>query len=141
MGCSIGGRIVLHLALDHPEKFRAVIGLQSAAHTAPYYDISWLNRPDVHGGETCAAWISGLCSRRMRHLDGRWESLWHYMQGGPGVFKGDLFFYTIDGDIRGRLGGIDTSKIPVYMLTGEYDYSGSPADTEGSRRRISTARR
>lgn len=138
MGCSIGGRIVLHLALDHPEKFRAVIGLQSAAHTAPYYDISWLSRPDVNGWETAAAWISGLFAPDAPP-EGRWESLWHYMQGGPGVFKGDLFFYTIDGDIRGRLGGIDTSKIPVYMLTGEYDYSGSPADTKEAAKHIDGA--
>ena len=27
MGCSIGGRIALHLALDYPEKFRAIVGL------------------------------------------------------------------------------------------------------------------
>jgi pimeloyl-ACP methyl ester carboxylesterase len=135
MGCSIGGRIVLHLALDHPERFRAVIGLQSAAHTAPYYDISWLDRPDVNGWETCAAYISGLFSPDAPPAD-RWETLWHYMQGGPGVFKGDLFFHTIDGDIRDRLGGIDTAKTPVYMLTGDYDYSGSPADSEEVARRI-----
>ena len=28
MGCSIGGRIVLHLAHEHPEKFRAIVGLE-----------------------------------------------------------------------------------------------------------------
>jgi pimeloyl-ACP methyl ester carboxylesterase len=54
MGCSIGGRVVLHLALEHPARFRALIGLQSSAHTEPYYDVSWLHRPDVHGGEVCA---------------------------------------------------------------------------------------
>ena len=27
IGCSIGGRIALHLALEHPEAFRAIIGL------------------------------------------------------------------------------------------------------------------
>jgi len=31
MGCSIGGKIVLQLALEHPEAFRALIGLESAA--------------------------------------------------------------------------------------------------------------
>ena len=36
MGCSIGGRIVLHLALEHPERFGAAIGLQSGAHVEPY---------------------------------------------------------------------------------------------------------
>ena len=28
MGCSIGGRIVLHLAQQHPDRFRALIGLE-----------------------------------------------------------------------------------------------------------------
>ena len=32
MGCSIGGRVVLHLALRHGSKFRAAIGLQSALY-------------------------------------------------------------------------------------------------------------
>jgi pimeloyl-ACP methyl ester carboxylesterase len=60
MGCSIGGRIVLNLAITHPEEVRSVIGLQSSAQLHPYYDISWLHRPDVHGGEVCAGIVSGL---------------------------------------------------------------------------------
>src|SRR5215813_11723103 len=35
MGCSIGGKIVLQLALEHPEAFRALIGLESAAYQPP----------------------------------------------------------------------------------------------------------
>lgn len=135
MGCSIGGRIVLHLALEHPEKFRALIGLQSAAHTEPYYDVSWLHRPDVHGGEVCAGVVSGLVGPDSPPVE-RWETLWHYMQGGPGVFKGDLYFYKIDGDIRDRLEQIDTRRCPLYLLTGEYDYSASPADSQEVARRV-----
>ncbi len=60
IGCSIGGRIALHLALEHPERFRAIIGLQAGAHVDPYYDLNFLHRPDVHGGEVCAAIVSGL---------------------------------------------------------------------------------
>ncbi len=59
----------------------------------------------------------------------RWETLWHYMQGGPGVFKGDLYFYKIDGDIRSRVAQIDTSRCPLYLLSGEYDYSCTPEET------------
>src|ERR1022692_2331273 len=44
MGCSIGGRIALHLALEHPERFRAIIGLQAGAHVDPYYDLNFLHR-------------------------------------------------------------------------------------------------
>ena len=60
IGCSIGGRIALHLALEHPERFRAIIGLQAGAHVDPYYDLNFLHRPDVHGGEVAAAIVSGL---------------------------------------------------------------------------------
>ena len=129
MGCSIGGRIVLHLALEHPERFGAAIGLQSGAHVEPYYDLEWLHRSDVHGGEICAGIVSGLIGPSSPSVE-RWETLWHYMQGGPGVFKGDLFFYTDDGDIRDRVKNIDTKKCPLWLLTGEYDYSCTPQDTE-----------
>ncbi len=128
MGCSIGGRVVLHLALRHPELFRALIGLESSAYTDPHYDASWAHRPDVHGGEVCAALVSGAFGLDGPELD-RWETLWHYMQSGPGVFRGDLHFYRNDGDLRGETQNIDTGKCPLYLLTGDYDYSASPADT------------
>jgi pimeloyl-ACP methyl ester carboxylesterase len=138
IGCSIGGRIVLQLALDHPGRFRALIGLQSGAHVDPYYNLDWLNRPDAHGGETCAAIVSGLVSPTAPD-EGRWETLWHYMQGGPGVFKGDLYFYKIDGDIRKEIERIDTTACPLYLLSGEYDYSCTPDETLDVARRVKGA--
>ena len=51
------------------------------------------------------------------------------MQSGPGVFRGDLYFYRVDGDLRGRLGGIRTDRCPLFLLTGEYDFSCTPEDT------------
>jgi len=128
MGCSIGGRIALHLALEHPEQFRAIIGLQAGAHVDPYYDLNFLHRPDVHGGEVCAAIVSGLVGPKAPAKE-RWETLWHYMQGGPGVFKGDLHFYKLDGDIRDRVAQIDTTRCPLFLLSGEYDYSCTPEET------------
>jgi pimeloyl-ACP methyl ester carboxylesterase len=138
MGCSIGGRVVLNLALEHADELRAVIGLQSSGHVEPYYDIKWLPHSDVHGGEVCAGYVYGLVAPQSPDVD-RWETLWHYTQSGPGVFKGDLHFYMIDGDIRDKVSGIDTSKCPVYLLTGEYDYSCSPAHTHSTAERIEGA--
>jgi pimeloyl-ACP methyl ester carboxylesterase len=138
MGCSIGGRIVLNLAIEHPDDFRAVIGLQSGGHVDPYYDTQWLYRPDVHG-EVSAAVVSGLIGPSATD-ENRWETLWHYMQGGPGIFKGDLYFYKIDGDIRERLAEIDTARCPVHLLTGEYDYSCTPQDTLDAAARIRGAK-
>jgi len=128
IGCSIGGRIALHLALEHPESFRAIIGLQAGAHVDPYYDLNFLHRSDVHGGEVCGAIVSGLVGPDAPDKE-RWETLWHYMQGGPGVFKGDLYFYKLDGDIRGRVAQIDTRRCPLFLLSGEYDYSCTPEET------------
>lgn len=128
MGCSIGGRVALHLALNYPERFRSIIGLQSGAHVKRYFDSSYLHRSDVHGGEACAGSISGLISPLSPERE-RWETLWHYMQGGPGVFVGDLHFYQFEGDIRSEVAKIDTSRCPLYLLTGEYDYSCSPEET------------
>lgn len=131
IGCSIGGRIVLELALRHPDQFRAVIGLQSFAKPSPYYDLKWLNHPEIHGGQVCAATVSGLVAPASPD-DHRWETLWHYMQSGPGIFAGDLHFYGIEGDVSDRIAQIDTNRCPVYMLTGEYDYSCSPAHSQAT---------
>src|SRR3546814_489795 len=128
IGCSIGGRIVLHLANAHSDKFRALIGVEGADYQKPWYDTSWLHRGDVHGGEVCAALVSGLIAPQSPDIH-RHETLWQYMQSGPGVFKGDLYFYRVDSDLRGRLNGIRSDICPLYLLTGEYDFSCSPEDT------------
>jgi len=139
MGCSIGGRIVLNLALEHARELRALIGLQSAAYVERYYDAGWLDHPEVHGGRAYGALAYGLMSPLSPEAQ-KWETVWHYMQGGPGVFTGDLHFYQVEGDIRGRIGAIDTRLCPLYMLTGEYDYSASPRDSEAAAARIPGAK-
>ncbi len=82
----------------------------------------------------CAALVSGLIAPQSPEIS-RNETLWAYKQGGPGVFKGDLYFYRVDGDLRGRVETIDTRVCPLYLLTGEYDFSCTPEDT----RRTATA--
>ena len=140
VGCSIGGKIVLHLALRHPERFRALIGVEAADYQAPWYDdTSWLHRPDVHGGEVASAMMSGLIAPQSPE-ETRWETLWGYAQGGPGVFRGDLYFYRAEGDLRGKVDAIDTRRCPLYLLTGEYDFSCTPDDTRRTAEAIKGAR-
>jgi pimeloyl-ACP methyl ester carboxylesterase len=127
MGCSIGGRIVLRLALEHRDRFSALIGVQAGAYSERGYETHWMHRPDVHGGEFAAGVVSGMIGPAATDAN-RWETLWHYMQGGPGVFKGDLVSYGSD-DLRPRVGEINTAECPLYLLTGEYDYSCTPANT------------
>jgi pimeloyl-ACP methyl ester carboxylesterase len=138
MGCSMGGRIVLHLALEQAEYFRSVIALEGADKLDAYYELDWLHRPDVHGGEVCAAFVSAQVAPQSPD-NYRWETLWHYMQGGPGVFKGDLYFYWHDGDFDDRSPLIDTEVCPVYLLSGEYDCSCTPERTLATADRIKGA--
>lgn len=125
IGCSIGGRIVLQLAHQHADHFRALIGVEAADFQQPWYDTSWLHRGDVHGGEVCAALVSGLVAPQSPAVH-RHETLWQYMQGGPGVFRGDLYFYRVDGDLRGRLDGIRTDRCPLFLLTGNTTFRARP---------------
>lgn len=131
IGCSIGGRAVLHLALRHGDYFRAAIGLQSATHADPgadtrLRDLRLLHRPDVHGQDAAAGSVACLIAPTSPQAD-KWETLWHYMQGGPGVFLGDLHYYFTDGDLRnGLLDQLDTKRCPLHLLTGEYDLSATP---------------
>ena len=145
MGCSIGGRAVLHLALRHASSFRAAIGLQSALFSESSLgpemaETEYLHRPDVHGGEASASAVEGLIGPGAPVAD-RWETLWHYMQGGPGVFAGDLYYYFVDGDMRnGVIAGLDTDTCPLYLLTGEYDFSASPEMTAEVARQVPGAK-
>lgn len=134
MGCSIGGRAVVHLAMRHGDYFRAAIGLQSATHADPgadtrLRDLGVLHRPDVHGQEAAAGSVACLISPTSPNAD-KWETLWHYMQGGPGVFLGDLHYYFAEGDLRNtKLSDLDPRRCPLHLLTGEYDLSATPALT------------
>ena len=134
MGCSIGGRAVLHLSLRHGDYFRAAIGLQSATHAEAgadtrLRDLGVLFRPDVHGQEAAVGTVACLISPTSPQAE-KWETLWHYMQGGPAVFMGDLHYYFAEGDLRnGLLDGLDMKKCPLHLLTGEYDLSATPALT------------
>jgi hypothetical protein len=49
--------------------------------------------------------------------------VWYtYSAQAYGMYAGDLDFYFGGFDYRGKLESIDTTKIPVAMLTGEYDW-------------------
>ena len=131
MGCSIGGRAVLHLALRQGDRFRAAIGLQSALYAEDRslgdpLPTSALHRPDVHGGKSAGASMAGMTAPQSPAAE-RWETMWHYMQGGPGVFKGDLNYYFKDGDLRnGLVESLRNGPCPIYLLSGDYDMSATP---------------
>ncbi len=93
----------------------------------------------MHGGEACAALISGLIAPGGPEAD-RHETLWHYQCSSPGVACGDLWFYRVDGDLREVTQRIGAAKRPLFMLTGEYDYSCEPGDFVRTAGRIDGAK-
>ena len=126
-GCSMGGRIALQLAALHPEKFSGFIAIEASDFQPAWYDIDWFHRPDAHGGEMGAALVSANISPYAPSAE-RANTLWMFMQSGPGVFRGDLSFYTKDDSLIARLPQIDTSRTPVHIIVGAYDLTCTPED-------------
>jgi pimeloyl-ACP methyl ester carboxylesterase len=134
LGSSIGGHLALDLASNHPEAFRAVIGLEAAAATpGAYLDI--MNHPRVSNAFK-ASLMYGLTAPTAPEAFRR-ETEWVYSQGAPPVFKGDLYYYSVDHDMgEQELAAIDTAKCAVHLLTGEYDWSAPPAASKQTADRI-----
>lgn len=127
VGCSMGGRIALQIAALRPDRFAGFIAVEASDFQPAWYDIDWFHRPDAHGGEMGAALVSANIAPQAPEAE-RWSTLWMFMQSGPGVFRGDLSFYTRDDSLIRNLGRIDTAKTPVHILCGEYDLTCTPED-------------
>ena len=138
MGCSMGGAIVLRVASDYQDELRGVIGLESAAYAPGRYN-EFLHHPAVHGGELAATYTYALNGPASPEPDRR-RNWWYYSQSGPGVYAGDVLFYSQDHDARRHIRTIDTSRCKVSLLTGEYDYSCTPAMTRAVAEAIPGAR-
>ena len=128
MGCSMAGAITLKLAAEYQDELTGIVGLEATAYAPGRYN-DFLHHPAVHGGELCASYTMGLCAPNSPEA-GKRENWWYYAQGGPGVYAGDVQYYSFDWDAREDIKRIDTSKCKVSLLTGEYDYSCTPAMTE-----------
>jgi pimeloyl-ACP methyl ester carboxylesterase len=137
-GCSMGGRIALQLAALHGDKFSGFIAIEASDFQPAWYDIDWFHRPDAHGGEMGAALVSANISPHAPNVE-RWNTLWMFMQSGPGVFRGDLSFYTRDDSLIGRLAQIDTTRTAVHFLVGAYDLTCTPEDAARTAAAISGA--
>ncbi len=138
LGCSMGGAIVLKLAAEHQDELTGIVGLESSAYAPGRYN-EFLHHPAIHGGEFAASYTYGLNSPHSPETNRR-ENWWYYSQSGPGVYQGDVYFYSLDWDAREDLRRIDTNRCRVALLTGEYDYSCTPAMSEAVAASIPGAR-
>jgi pimeloyl-ACP methyl ester carboxylesterase len=124
MGCSIGGFLAPDLARAHPEAFRAVVGINAGLGLDPAKrnlesEACW-SHPRVGGQWKAAAMLGNTAPSSPEAY--RRETGWVYSQGAPTVMQGDVFYYSADHDLtEAQAREIDTSKVAVYLLTGEYD--------------------
>ena len=127
MGSSIGGHLAVDLAFHHPDRFRAVIGIE-AAMKQQEADLTLLWHPRV-SNEYKAMMMYGLTSPTSPEALRR-ETAFVYSQGAPPTFKGDLYYWQTDHDLSRDARHIDINRCAVHLLTGEYDWATPPALSE-----------
>jgi pimeloyl-ACP methyl ester carboxylesterase len=126
LGQNSAGFLALDLALDHPDDFRAVIGVNTAIKGGPstmeryYHPAIGNNYKRACGLGFCAP----MSPEKLRRADS-----WCGMLSAPPVTGGDLYFYFYEHNLIGKTHLIDTSRCAVYLLTGEYDSTSSIEDT------------
>lgn len=124
MGCSVGGLLALDLARHHPDLFSAVISLEGALKIeAAISDLGRLWHPQV-SNEYKGRLMNGLMSPTSPEAY-RKETSQVYASGWPPAFLGDLHYYVADYDLREEASKIDTNRVAVHILSGEYDASGT----------------
>lgn len=122
MGCSVGGLLALDLAANHADVFRAVISLEGSLKVEGDWDgLLGFNHPQV-SNESKARMMEGLTAPSSPAAY-RKETTQVYASGWPPAFKGDLWYYLVDYDLRETAASIDTGEVGVHILNGHYDYS------------------
>lgn len=138
LGCSMAGSLVIELARRAPERWAGLIGLSGALHVQGRFQ-DWPLHPDLNAQQVVASWTASLMSPESPE-NARREVWWTYSQGGPGVYRGDTYFYSEDLDLRTSAASIDTGRCPLFLFTGEYDHACTPDDTAAAIAAIPGAR-
>jgi pimeloyl-ACP methyl ester carboxylesterase len=137
MGSSMGGHAAIDLAHAFPERYRATIAVEGALRSATeYVEVGMdgirreFDNPNVSRNSIGAAMLLNMSPYSPEPAVR--EVQWEYMQGGPGIFAGDLYYYYYyDHNMTPEQAAeIDTRKCMLYLLTGEYDPNTSPAETQ-----------
>lgn len=126
VGCSMGAAMALTVAAERPDLLRGVIALEAPLRS-PGRRNPFLAHAAVSGGLHNSAYVRGLMSPTSPE-GWRRRAAWIYAQGGPGIYAGDLAFYSDEFDGTQVAPRIDARNLPVRLLTGTYDYSATVAD-------------
>lgn len=134
LGCSMGAAMALVLAAERPDLVQGVVALEPPLRSLGRRN-AFLHHAAVNAGLHNPAYVRGLMSPTSPE-EWRRRAAWIYAQGGPGIYSGDLVFYSEEFDGAAIAPRIDGRRIPVRLLTGEYDYSAAPEDGEALARLI-----
>jgi pimeloyl-ACP methyl ester carboxylesterase len=138
LGASMAGEACLMMAHRAPQLLGGVIACEASEHVQGRVT-PWAGHPQVNETTFVPEWIDGLIApsapASMRDL-----ILRAYSQGGHRTFAGDIDYYSGGWDGRDIVADIDTATCPVVMMTGEYDYSCTPAMSEATAAKIPGAR-
>ncbi|KAE9363147.1 alpha/beta-hydrolase [Stipitochalara longipes BDJ] len=124
-GASMAGQVCLAVAIRAEE-----VG---AGGTIPLQGSDYLNMerqfhdrsPHINQSLYNPEWVYGMMCPTAPLVNR--QLIWHlYSAQAYGIFHGDLDFYFGGWDGRSRMSQINTKKCPVFMLTGEYDWSNTP---------------
>lgn len=138
LGASMSGEICLELALRHPDAFAGIIACE-ASDRIEGRRTPWADHPQVNQAIFVPEWIHGLMAPQSPAPCAA-DIWWHYSQGGHATFARDIEFYSGEWDARDRVHRIDTARCPLFMLTGEYDYSCTVEHSAATAARIRGAR-
>ncbi|TXI05874.1 MAG: alpha/beta hydrolase [Rhizobium sp.] len=125
-GGSMGAAMSMVLAAERPTHLSGIIAIEppfrSKGRRNPFQ-----HNVNVHGSLHNAAYVRGIMSPLSPQAQRRRAS-WIYSQGAPGIYPGDLSFYSDEFDGAIIAPKIDGRRLPTVLLSGDYDYSATPAD-------------
>ena len=126
IGCSMGGHLAPDLALERPDAYQAVIGVEGNICSPEDPMRMWMYHPKISNDFRMHTMMSMMGPGSPEKY--RRETVWEYGQGAPFAFRGDLHYYFAEHDLTGKTQQIDTSRVSVYLMAGEYDAAVSPVE-------------
>ena len=127
VGCSMGAEMALTLTALRPDLVRSCVALEAPLR-APGRRSPFMADARIANGTHNPAFVRSLLSPTAPQSY-RDEACAIYSQGRPGIYMGDLAYYSeeYDGEIIAK--PLRNSNRKIALLTGSYDFSASPANT------------
>lgn len=134
-GASMAGQVCVAVAIRNDEvKSGGTIPLQGCDYLTMERQFNDKS-PVVNQALFNPDWIYGMMAPKSPYFNR--QLIWHMYSGQAyGIFHGDLDFYFGGFDARDRVGKIDVKKCPIYFLTGEFDWSTTPAMSKATADKI-----